>query len=625
MAITRYQAEATRVFDAPRPLVWALVSDTNRSDRVMGLAAATYRWDETPDGARRRVANARELGVEIEWIEPPYAWIEGRYVEGFREFIKGPVTQAGYRVRLEDTDDGKTRLTAYTYVDITGIARILGPIQRGKFRRGLARYLVMVEGLLARWRELVPGGDASPAAIRGRRLLAVSTDALANGPRTEADPVLLAHRAARLRAAGVSQEVADRIVAHLAERPDDEVSQMRPFELAGLWGLDRREVLRGFLHATVAGLTDLRWQINCPVCRVGASVVTDLSEVQEKSHCASCQIEYDTDFARHVEAVFPCNEAVRMVVPRLYCASSPAFLPHVFAQLRSVPGEPCVEPLDLPAGPLHVRVLGRRGGVDLEVPEGAGLAVRVGESTLDVDTDTEPGTLTIDNASGELAVVLIERSGWSADVVLGSVVASFPEFLDLFATEAPASGVELRVGHLALLFSDLVGSTALYERVGDARAFALVEQHFRVAAEAIAAANGAIVKTMGDAVMASFPSLRDAVMAAKAMVAAHEEVGREHGLGVKLGVHAGPCLAVRANDRLDYFGTTVNMAARLQARAGESELVLPGESADDPSVRELIAGLPAREFRAALKGIRTEQTLVALTCAAEADEEAAED
>src|SRR5690606_38785778 len=112
--------------------------------------------------------------------------------------------------------------------------------------------------------------------------------------------------------------------------------------------------------------------------------------------------------------------------------------------------------------------------------------------------------------------------------------------------------------------------------------------------------------------------LRDAVAAAKALVAAHEPIGREHGLGVKIGVHAGPCLAVRANDRLDYFGTTVNIAARLQARAGESELVLTREHAADPTLRSLLEGLPSRAFRAALKGIEAEQELIAFS-ALEAD------
>ncbi len=627
--VTLYQAEASRIYDAPRALVWAIVSDTNRSNRVLGLAAATYRWEEREDGSRVRVATAHELGVELQWIEPPYEWIEGRFMEGLRVFVKGPVATGGFSVTLEDTDDGRTKLTARASAGVGGVPRfVIGPMQRSKFRRGLARYLDALDRVLAQARELPVSRD-QPATVWARHLLTGATEEVTTGPRTPSDRALIAQRAARLREAGVAPEVIERLTAHLVERPDDEVSQMRPFELARLWGLDRREVLRGFLHATVAGLTDLRWQINCPVCRVGASVVSDLAAVEETAHCAACQIHYDTDFAQHVEAVFPCNEAVRAVTPALYCASSPAYIPHVFAQVRAAPGQPCVHAIDLPPGPLHLRVLGRRGGVDLAPVAGiARLVVRLEGGALSARTEPSEGptsTIEIVSDASEPIVVLLERAGWSADAVLGAVMSSFPEFLDLFATEAPARGVDLRVGHLALLFSDLVGSTALYQRVGDARAFALVEEHFRECGRIIADAGGAIVKTMGDAVMASFPSAREAVVAARAMVEAQEASSREHGLGVKLGVHAGPCLAVRANERLDFFGTTVNLAARLQAKAGEGELVLTRESAEDPALAPLLAGLPSRAFKAALKGISTEQDLVAFDCRAGAEQAAAED
>jgi class 3 adenylate cyclase len=619
MAVTRYEAVGTRIYDAPRALVWAIVSDSNRSDRALGLAAAQYRWERRDDGGMLRVARARELGLELEWFEPPYEWVEGRSLDASRTFIKGPVAKGGFSLRLEDASDGRTELVTRAYVGVEGPARfVIGPVQRMKFRRALERYLDEVGQVLAGWRELDAGHEQLPAAVRAQHLLTRSTAAMAVGPRTATDEVALARRAERLREAGVSPEVAERLVAHLRERPDDELTQMRPFELARLWGLDRREVLRGFLHATVAGLTDLRWQINCPVCRVGASVVNELSAVEETSHCAACQIHYDTDFAKHVEAVFPCNEAVRAVTPALYCASSPAFLPHVLAQLGVDGGATREERVDLPEGSLHVRVLGRSGGADVDVPPGVHrLEVRVDEAGLTLALAPHDGpssVVELTSSLGERAMVLLERAGWSADAVLGSVVSSFPEFVDLFATEAPARGVDLRVGHLALLFTDLVGSTALYQRVGDARAFAIVEEHFRVSGEVIGRSGGAIVKTMGDAIMASFPSLPEAVAAARAMVEGHEAVGREHGLGVKIGVHAGPCLAVRANDRLDFFGTTVNLAARLQAQAHASEVVLTRESYDDPRVRALLEGMPARRFTAALKGIQAVQDLVGVDC-----------
>jgi class 3 adenylate cyclase len=127
---------------------------------------------------------------------------------------------------------------------------------------------------------------------------------------------------------------------------------------------------------------------------------------------------------------------------------------------------------------------------------------------------------------------------------------------------------------------------------------------------------GSIVKTMGDAVMASFARVEDAVRAAVEMASAAGAQRQAHGVDVKLGVHAGPCLMIRANDRHDFFGTTVNVAARLQAQAGPGELVLTEELARLPEVATVLAGHAASAFEAELKGIEARQRLLRYLLAA---------
>lgn len=612
MAAKRYDSTQTRVIDAPRELVWAVVSDTNRSDRAVGLAAATYRWDVDEHGNQIRIASASELGQALEWIEPPYRWIEGRFVLGGRRFVKGPVDTGFFEAHLEDAEGDRTQLTVCVGMTSSSpIAFALGPVQRMKFKSALTRYLDGVEDVLRGWSDVEMEDESVPAAVRIQRLLTRADDPITVGPRTEPNASLLHRRGAQLRGRGLDEEIVKRLLVHLEVRPDEEVQQMRPFELAKHWGCDRREVLRAFLHATVLGLTDLKWQVNCPVCRVGAQVVEGLDSVEMATHCAACQIHFDTDFAQHVEAVFPSNPAVRPVETALYCASSPAFLPHVYAQLEVKAGQSFDQPADAPAGDVHARVLGRSGGTDAQLTADEGVHLIVDGDSVRFGGDPTPGRLKVDNESDADVVVLLERAGWAADAVLGTVIGSFPEFIDLFATEAPRSGVELTVGHIALLFSDLVGSTALYERVGDARAFAIVEEHFRLMADAIRKHGGAIIKTMGDAVMASFMGEKEAIAAARDMIEMHDAAHpEEEGLGVKIGVYAGPCLAVRANDRLDYFGTTVNLAARLQAQAAASEIVLMASALEQPEIAGLLEGLPRRAFEAHLKGIESDQALV---------------
>ncbi|MBI2390278.1 MAG: adenylate/guanylate cyclase domain-containing protein [Deltaproteobacteria bacterium] len=427
----------------------------------------------------------------------------------------------------------------------------------------------------------------------------------------------LSFRARRFASAPVEPAIRDRLLELLRTRPDEEVASIRPFEVARAWGEGRREVLRAFLHAARAGLVELQWQINCPTCRVGASTARTLSEVERRAHCEACDIDYDADFGEHVEAMFRISPSIRQVDTAVYCASSPWFRPHVFGQLTVPAGETVTRACALPPGSLLLRTLGhgRRGTLANERHAPKTLRVRIDDRALAVEAEGEvplgrDTEIVIESRVGRSELLLIERTGWSADIVLGSVIATFPDFLDLFATEAPASGVELSVSSLTLLFSDLTGSTALYERVGDARAFAIVEQHFRDMERAIAAHGGAIVKTMGDAVMATFGSPADAMRAASDMVEACERAHGDLGLGVKVGLHEGPCLAVRANEKLDFFGTTVNVAARLQAQAHGSEIVIAESLLSHPEVAAQVEGRPTRSFEAALKGIREVQRLV---------------
>lgn len=601
-----------RRFDAPASLVWALLGDSNRFDRAVGLGFASYRW-EMIDGRREHVARAKQSGLTMEWIEPPYQWIEGRLLDGTRYFTKGPLGSGGMRVEVEPEGAGSIARVTVWGNSPHWYMWPAKPVVTAQIRRGATRYLDAVTAALRDAARALP--PSTPPAEVAALLLETNTDPTARGSSTPTNAVEFDRRAGRLRALGLQGAATERLIAWIRDQPDEDVAQIQPFVRARAWGLDRREVLRTFLHATRAGLVDLAWQINCPVCRVSAAVATSLEGVGRQVHCEACNIRYDVDFARSVEAVFRCNPAVRPVTPSVFCAASPSLRPHVLAQLRIEPGATRRCELPLSTGSLIVRTLGPERSAELEAevaPASVTVTVAPGRVELEASGRSESGVtaLVLCSQLTEPCHVLVERGAWASDAVLGSAIATLPEFMELFATDAPAAGLELSVGRLVLLFSDLTGSTALYERVGDARAFAIVQEHFRVMAELATAHEGTVVKTMGDAVMATFSRLEDATAAALEMVAATESAHGELGVGVKLGIHEGPCLAVRANDRLDFFGTTVNLAARLQAQAQASELVMLRDNADHPAVAGLLAGRPARRFRAALKGIAAEQELV---------------
>jgi class 3 adenylate cyclase len=181
-------------------------------------------------------------------------------------------------------------------------------------------------------------------------------------------------------------------------------------------------------------------------------------------------------------------------------------------------------------------------------------------------------------------------------------------FRDIFKADNLNVDQRLKITSLTFLFTDLKGSTALYQRVGDLTAFDLVRAHFRALLEIIAAEKGAVVKTIGDAVMATFVRPEHALTAGLRMRTAMDELNRQRGsndLIVKIGIHEGPCLAVMLNERQDYFGQTVNIASRVQSLSTSQEIHVTAPVIDTPAVVSILEreAIKPIQKHAALRGI----------------------
>jgi class 3 adenylate cyclase len=176
-------------------------------------------------------------------------------------------------------------------------------------------------------------------------------------------------------------------------------------------------------------------------------------------------------------------------------------------------------------------------------------------------------------------------------------------FRDIYRTDTLDVDQGLKVTSITFLFTDLKGSTALYDRVGDIVAYDLVREHFRILQEIVASEGGAVVKTIGDAVMATFPTPDRAVAAALRMRDSVQSLKND--LLVKIGIHEGPCLAVTLNDRLDYFGQTVNIAARVQSLADSRAIFVTKSVVENSQVSKILAEskIKLTEQSAALRGV----------------------
>ena len=176
-------------------------------------------------------------------------------------------------------------------------------------------------------------------------------------------------------------------------------------------------------------------------------------------------------------------------------------------------------------------------------------------------------TVTLTNTEAEARTFVIEQAQWKDDALRPGHLLSFQDFRDLFAEDYVSADVQLGVGEQTLLFTDMVGSTSFYASRGDPSAFVEVKRHFDEVFAIVIEHRGAVVKTIGDACMAAFTSPLDAVKASQKIHAAFHPRRSDTPIRLRISLNTGPCIAVRLNTTMDYFGGTVNIAAKLQSLA----------------------------------------------------------
>jgi class 3 adenylate cyclase len=589
--------------------LWPLVADTNRFNRDTGVPAVEMVQSEGAGlrNARRRL-RLSVFGIPVEWEEQPFEWTRPSRFGVARRYSKGPMVELRVLVDLtarrklnsvpaEAHQPVGTKLVYQVWARPRNVIGLLAiPIQIGVLSaRSFARTLKEYDHLakqgvtaanLSSKAEFTPGGRA--------RLLSLGEKMVNSGSDDEAVALL---------------------VDYLENADEFALSRIRPYELARQWNKPGRAILETCLCATRAGILDLQWNLICPLCR-GGSGPGSLKEIESSVHCPGCNIDFAVNFEQSVELTFQPNPSIRRIDLEVFCVGGPQVMPHVAAQQLLPPHSTRTIPLCLAAGRYRLRTMSIPGWQHLRASDEGEAVVTLRASSdgwnddeLQIATDAE---ITFENSTAEEQLFILERTAWSDDAATAAEVTALQVFRDLFASEALRPGEQISVGTLTVLFTDLKDSTRMYREIGDATAFGRVMNHFDILKQAIAEEDGALVKTIGDAVMAVFRSPAGAV---RAMLEVQNRLASPPAgmqpLSLKAGLHTGPCIAVTLNDRLDYFGSTVNMAARLEGQSTGDDVVISSAVYSDPQVRDLLIdpkeGFSASRFEMPLKGFDVEQ------------------
>ncbi|HKY96194.1 MAG TPA: adenylate/guanylate cyclase domain-containing protein [Kiloniellales bacterium] len=572
-------------FEASAAELWPFAGDTQRFNEAYGVPK--HRIVETPraDGSVEFRGFARIGVVNLEWLDHPVNWVAEQWLEHRRDFVRGPLAFLNATLRLVPRTDGGT--DGVYQVDLAA-RTLFGRLIAGKvLKAGLANFL--------------KAAASAERYLAGRQTLIF--DYKAPQP-DEATRARVSQQIERIEASGHGHGLAARLVDDIFTRQEVDLVRIRPLALAKRWGVAARQAIELCLEATRAGLLTLRWSLLCPRCRVAKAEVASLDALPRGAHCPTCNIDYDRDFAKNVELAFAPAPAVRPVIAGEYCLFGPLSMPHVKLHVTLQPGERRTLAGRLASGPYRFRTLEPGLQEDVEVGD-AVPAFTLKEQSIALGAPAPPGQFVLANETERPRTLVIEERRWVEDALTAERVSTLQAFRDLFSQEVLRPGDEVAIEHVTLMFTDLRASTALYGRIGDASAYGLVRDHFAFLAAIVRRHDGAIVKTIGDAIMAAFHRPQDALAAALAIqreVAAFNQAHPTTPVAIKLGLHGGPCIAVTLNDRLDYFGSTANMAARLQAESEGGDIVLAADFAKDPRLEELLAGLPTERAEAVLKG-----------------------
>jgi class 3 adenylate cyclase len=435
-------------------------------------------------------------------------------------------------------------------------------------------------------------------------------------------------------------------------RSGDDISLYRvnPLAFARDRAISEAESIDLFLHATRSGLFEMSWDVVCPQSGMVLDSFGALRTLKTHYVCGLCDVSGETDLDDFIEVTFTVSPQLRRLAfhdpdslsvedfhwklrflsngrlpgqqvrfldflhglvrglaflppgatTTLRAHLGPGALSGVNVQTQAAFAVPILG--EAAAAPTHLRVRydGQRFSPSLS-------AVPPGPIVIDVENSgAARGSLLLINWPPEVLTQTVKPALDFEPYMSGGMLLARQTFRRLFRSERVDEREGLGIRQVTLLFTDLKGSTAMYERLGDLNAYALVREHFALLGATVQKHSGAIVKTIGDAVMAVFSRPTDAVSAALDILGEIERYNSEHGdpsVILKIGAHCGPSIAVTLNENLDYFGQTVNVAARVQSLAEAGEICVSEALYSAPGVSQLLTGLKIVEFDAPLRGV----------------------
>lgn len=530
--------------------IWSWLSDSSRINRALGMS---HRDEKEVDGKLH--VSTKMLGLEQEWIERSWNWDFGKSIIVDREYLKG---FGKFNHSIFYFHNKKL----YVYMGFTS----KGLLSNTLLRAGVPKVVGQLLNLIKEMDKELHAGALIPSYFKE------SSRKLESAPLKR-----LEERLSKAQKDGAPKEHLKKFFDLITTEDELDLYKLRPVELARKWEESPSEILNSFLIATYHKVFEISWDIICPSCLGERTKAKDLIDLLEVDHCESCKINFQTNGENSIEISFQIHPDIREVPKQQFCAAEPARKKHIKLQWN-------IQELDesqvfsLESGRYRMRILGHDYLKFLKVSEAENKA-------LDLDSELHEINLSHDfnirkGQKFKDGRLIIEVELTDPNTLRPKDIFSKNIFKKFFKEQSLNKGVQLYLGEQVIVFTDIVASTKFYQDVGDKEAYREISPHFEAIEEIFEACDGVIIKTIGDAVMASFPNPRKAVLACEKMHRHFNPQRTEFPFELRASAHIGKVIGVNRNTGIDYFGNTVNYAAKLQANAEAQELAISQEFKD---------------------------------------------
>jgi serine/threonine protein kinase len=545
--------------------LWPFVSNTERLNRAINLPAVAFSIRNNAAGQRQRIAAARIGGVQMQWLEHMFEWIEAQRMSVLREFERGPVCWMTSVVELARRADGGTTLTHSFRVNCRHLAGLafVNLQWHALTKRSLDKVYRRIDGVI--------GSPNQPGA---------SVDAFEESTSLSPRSARLLDRITqRMVEKNLDRAAILKVTDYVRSASAQEVSHIRPRVLAKTLQLPTNAVIDICLHGAHQGLFDLSWDVICPSCRIATTSQDSIENIKKHTRCEACDFDFELNFATNVELIVRVNSQIRKPEMGQYCIGGPAHSPHVAAQTRLAAGETIDLGLELSEGHYVLRGPQLPFSILLDVHA----ASKVDRLVVDLSSawnrkssmelTTQRQLITVSNHSESEILLRIERSSISDDAVTALQAAGLPFFRRYFPNQIPSAQQLASVQNLTFVVVTSHGADELTRRVGEVASCELKKQHLENLVKLAMRFEGAFVRSLDDGGLLVFRNPSSAVAAIENI---QDTIPQSNGASwwqPVVVIHQGPVLVTTINGQLEYIGSLLRNLQSLVAIGRPSEII----------------------------------------------------